>query len=235
MRNFLTFNTGLVRVLGRILVWMVASQPERADTETASIDADFAGLPLMHFGRSISCVPISLCYPNAAVPKMDDTNALARLYPSNVTRSRRAEFTAACTSPMPPAMQCSRCGRQRGRAATSFGSAFAAVRCDFVSGFAFHGNAGNIIDGYVDANGIRYDGGAPVIPRSKVFSIWPTRDSTGQSIAQYQLSVEALDARWSLGVERTFLHRWRPRDRSLRCSDRHEWVERTARHPDVAE
>ena len=26
-----------------------------------------------------------------------------------------------------------------------------------VSGFAFHGNAGNIINGYVDANGLRYD------------------------------------------------------------------------------
>ena len=26
----------------------------------------------MHFADPISCVPISICYPNAAVPKMDD-------------------------------------------------------------------------------------------------------------------------------------------------------------------
>jgi hypothetical protein len=75
----------LIRVLGRILGlgWSQANV-NVLTRKPPPIDADSAGFPLMHFTDPISCVPISLCYPNAAVPKMDDTNALARLYPSNM-------------------------------------------------------------------------------------------------------------------------------------------------------
>lgn len=73
----------------------------------------------MHFTDPVSCVPISTCYPNAAVPKMDDAASVARLMVSGVP-SRQYVVTS-------------------------------------VSGFAFHGNAGNIINGYVDANGLRFD------------------------------------------------------------------------------
>ena len=71
-----------------------------------------------------------------------------------------------------------------------------------VSGFAFHGNAGNIIDGYLDANGLRYDRWGSNDPSLEgFFDLGQLTIPTGQTIAQYQLSVEALDANWSMGVE----------------------------------
>src|ERR1035437_10420738 len=77
----------LVRVLGRIfgLGWSQANVNVLTHSPVPT-SADFAGFPVMHFTDPISCVPISICYPDAAVPKMDDTNALARLYPSKVNQ-----------------------------------------------------------------------------------------------------------------------------------------------------
>src|SRR5271169_6986922 len=78
----------LVRLLGRIvgLGWSQANlnvQTQKPPPTTA----DFAGFPVMHFTDLISCVPISACYPNPAVPKMDDIDALARLYPASGNQS----------------------------------------------------------------------------------------------------------------------------------------------------
>src|ERR1700731_4929518 len=72
----------LVRVLGRILGlgWSQANLNVLTRNPPPSSD-DFAGFPVMHFSDPISCVPITACYPNAATPKMDDVNTLARLYP----------------------------------------------------------------------------------------------------------------------------------------------------------
>ena len=75
----------LVRVLGRTfgLGWSQANVNvlTRAPAPTS---ADFAGFPVMHFPDPMNCVPISVCYPNAGVPTMDDIDALARLYPGSV-------------------------------------------------------------------------------------------------------------------------------------------------------
>ncbi len=71
-----------------------------------------------------------------------------------------------------------------------------------VSGFLFTGNAGNIIDGYVDANGLRFDRWGSDDPSLEgFFDLGQLLIPTGQTIAEYQLSVEALDPKWSLGVE----------------------------------
>ncbi|MBZ5649319.1 MAG: hypothetical protein LAO18_02410, partial [Acidobacteriia bacterium] len=50
----------------------------RSPAPTAS---DYAGLSIMHATDPINCIPISICYPNADQPKMDDRAALSRLYP----------------------------------------------------------------------------------------------------------------------------------------------------------
>jgi hypothetical protein len=52
--------------------------------------ADYDGLTMMHASDPINCTPISLCYPNADQPKMDDRAALSRLYP--VTVQNQASF-----------------------------------------------------------------------------------------------------------------------------------------------
>ncbi len=194
----------LVRVLGRILGlgWSQANLNVLTH-HPAPTSADFAGFPVMHFADPINCVPISVCYPNATVPKMDDSNALGRLYPSSVNPPPAGRiygslyFTDASGNAAQPMQGVNVVARlmvsnqpSRQYVVTS------------VSGFAFHGNAGNIIDGYLDANGLRYDrwgSNDPSVEGS--FDLGQLTIPTGQTIAQYQLSVEALDANWSMGVE----------------------------------
>src|SRR5467141_77408 len=194
----------LIRVLGRILGlgWSQANVNVLM-RKPPPVDSDFAGFPLMHFADPISCVPISLCYPNAAVPKMDDTNALARLYPSNVNPQPAGRiygsvyFTDASGNAVQP-MQ----GVNGGARLLVSGQPSRQYVVTSASGFAFHGNAGNIIDGYVEANGLRYDRWGSSDPALEgFFDLGQLVIPTGQTIAQYQLSVVALDASWSVGVE----------------------------------
>jgi hypothetical protein len=194
----------LIRVLGRILGlgWSQANV-NVLTRKPPPIDADFAGFPLMHFIDPISCVPVSLCYPNAAVPKLDDTNALARLYPSNVNPPPAGRiygsvyFTDASGNAVQPMQGVNVVARL-----LVSGQPSRQYVVTSVSGYAFHGNAGNIINGYVDANGLRYDRWGSSDPALEAFfDLGQLVIPTGQTIAQYQLSVEALDAKWSLGVE----------------------------------
>jgi hypothetical protein len=193
----------LVRVLGRVLGlgWSQANINVLTHNPPATTP-DFAGFPVMHYADPINCVPISVCYANAAVPKMDDTTALVRLYPAGGNSQPAGRvygtvyFTDASGNPAQPMQGVNVVARlmvsnqpSRQYVVTS------------VSGFAFHGNAGNIINGYVDANGLPYDRwGSNDIDLEGFFDLGQLMIPTGQTVAQYQLSVEALDANWSLGV-----------------------------------
>jgi hypothetical protein len=195
----------LIRVLGRILGlgWSQANL-NVLTRKPPPIDADFAGFPLMHFIDPISCVPISLCYPNAPVPKLDDTNALARLYPSSVNPqpSGRIYGSVYFTDASGTAVQPMQGVNVVARLIDGTGKPSRQYVVTSVSGYAFHGNAGNIINGYADADGLRYDrwgSGDPAL--EGFFDLGQLVIPTGQTIAQYQLSVEALDASWSLGAE----------------------------------
>src|SRR6202795_4158080 len=195
----------LIRVLGRILGlgWSQANL-NVLTRKPPPIDADFAGFPLMHFADPISCVPISLCYPNAAVPKLDDANALARLYPSNVSPQPAGRIYGSVyfTDASGNAVQPMQGVNVVARLIDGTGKPSRQGVVTSVSGYAFHGNAGNIINGYVDANGLRYDRWGSSDPALEgFFDLGQLVIPTGQSIAQYQLSVETLDANWSLGVE----------------------------------
>ncbi len=71
-----------------------------------------------------------------------------------------------------------------------------------VSGFLFSGNAGNIIDGYVDGKGLPYRRwGSSDTALEGFFDLGQLPIPTGQTTAQYQLSVEAVDPKWSFGME----------------------------------
>src|SRR5258707_966776 len=150
----------LVRVLGRILGlgWSQANLNVLTRNPPPSSD-DFAGFPVMHFADPISCVPISLCYPNAAVPKMDDANALTQLYPSNVNQQPAGRiygglyFTDASGNAVQPMQGVNVVARL----IDGTGKPSRQYVVSSVSGFAFHGNPGNIINGYVDASGLRFD------------------------------------------------------------------------------
>src|ERR1039458_6403797 len=194
----------LIRILGRIigLGWSQANVNVLTHRPAAT-SADFAGFPVMHFTDPINCVPISACYPNAAVPKMDDINALARLYPSNVNQQPAGRvygsvyFTDASGNAVQPMQGVNVVARL-----IVSGQPSRQYVVTSVSGFLFCGNAGNIIDGYVDANGLRYDRWGSNDPSLEgFFDLGQLTIPTGQTIAQYQLSVEALDPNWSLGIE----------------------------------
>ena len=144
----------LVRVLGSILG--LGSSQANVNVLTRSpapTTADYAGFPVMHYSDPVSCVPISVCYANAAVPKMDDANSLARLYPAGVSPQLSGRifgsvyFTDASGNAMQPMQGVNVVARLISAGQPSRQSVVTSV-----SGFAFHGNAGNIVLGYTDAN-----------------------------------------------------------------------------------
>ncbi|MGA2978711.1 MAG: hypothetical protein ABSD76_03885 [Terriglobales bacterium] len=191
----------LVRVLGRIvgLGWSQANLNVQTQ-EPPPTNADFAGFPIMHFTDLISCVPISVCYPDAAVPKMDDIDALARLYPGTPQPAGRVYGSVYFTDTSGNAVQPMQGVNVVARLMVSNQPSRQYVVTS-VSGFSFCGNAGNIIDGYVDGNGLPYNRWGSNDPALEGFyDLGQLTIPTGQTIAEYQLSVEGLDPNWSLGV-----------------------------------
>jgi hypothetical protein len=201
----------LVRALGRVLGlgWSQANLNVITRYPAPGTD-DFEGFPLMHFMDSVSCVPIAICYPDADVPKLDDRAALRRLYtatPKNPEgqqpQARIARihgsvyFTDASGNQAQPMQGVNIVARMldvsgqpsRRYVATS------------VSGFAFHGNAGNPVIGFADFHGQRYDYFGSDDPTLEgAFDLAGLEIPDGFDSARFQLTVEALDANWSEGV-----------------------------------
>jgi len=196
----------LVRVLGRILGlgWSQANLNVQTGNP-APTAADYAGFPVMHFLDSISCVPITVCYPNAAVPKMDDVTALARLYPvpgGNPQPAGRIWGNVYFTDKSGNATQQMQGVNVVARLIDGTGQPSRQYVVTSGSGFEFVGNAGNIITGYVDANGLRFDRfGSNDTSLEGFFDLGQLTIPTGQTIAEYQLSVEAINPNWSWGIE----------------------------------
>jgi hypothetical protein len=194
----------LIRVLGRTigLGWSQANLNVQT-LEPPPTPSDFAGFPVMHFTDLISCVPISACYPNPAVPKMDDMDALARLYPAdqNPQPAGRVYGSVYFTDAFGNALQPMQGVNVVARLMVADQASRQYVVTS-VSGFSFCGNAGNIIDGYLDGNGLPYSRWGSNDPSLEgFFDLGQLTIPTGQTIAEYQLSVEAVDSYWSLGVE----------------------------------
>jgi hypothetical protein len=194
----------LVRVLGRTLGlgWSQADVNVLTGNPPPT-QADYQGFPVMHFIDPISCVPISVCYPDAAVPKMDDADSLTRLYPGNGTPqpAGRIYGNVYFTSASGNAAQAMQGVNVVARLMVS-GQASRQYVATSVSGFLFCGNAGNIIDGYIAPNGLPYSQwGSDNTSLEGSFDLGELMIPTGQGTAQYQISVEGLDPVWSLGVE----------------------------------
>lgn len=195
----------LVRALGRVigLGWSQANLNAITHNPPPASD-DYEGFPLMHFSDPMSCVPISVCYPDAAFPKLDDQAALVRLYPATTqspTPTARihgsvyfADATGAVAQPMQGVNVVARLLDNTGTPSRRY-------VVTSVSGFAFHGNAGNVVNGLVDDNGLCYDRWGSDDPELEgFFDLGGLIVPQGQSLALYQLSVEPLNATWSDGV-----------------------------------
>lgn len=194
----------LVRVLGRVLRlgWSQLNLNVITGTPQPSQD-DLAGLPVMHEEDLSSCVPISVCYPNPDVPKMDDRAALSRLYPvtgANLSQFQGKQIFAANTGRIHGSVKFT---DSSGNPAQPMQGVNLVARCldctpagyaaSSVSGFLFSGNAGNAITGYTDARGNDYRRfGSTDTTLEGFFDLGGLEIPNGNS-AQYRLSVEGVD------------------------------------------
>jgi hypothetical protein len=203
----------LVRVLGRILGLGWSQLNLNAITGRPSQE-ELAGLPVMHQQDLPSCVPISLCYPNADLPKMDDRAALSRLYPvtgdnlgnfsgkqvfaANRVRIRGSVFFRDANGNAAQPMQGVNVVARWMNPAT--GQPSGTYAASSVSGFLFAGNVGNAVTGHNDALGNPYNRfGSPDSTVEGFFDLGGLELPNGDS-AQYQLSVEAMDGTLSSNV-----------------------------------
>ena len=206
----------LVRVLGRVLGLDWSQMNLNVFTHNpAPTSADYAGLTIMHATDPINCVPISICYPNADQPKMDDRAALSRLYP--VTAQNQAAFPGkqlfsentvrihgsvyfadSNGQPAQPMQGVNVVARWIDPATSQPSRTYGAAS---VSGFLFRGNAGNAATGFYDSTGQAWDRfGSDDSAVEGFFDLAGLEIPNGASSAQYQLSVEALDPSWSQPV-----------------------------------
>ena len=205
----------LVRVLGRVLGLDWSQMNVNVFTRNPRPLADYDGLTIMHAIDPINCVPIAICYTNADQPKMDDRAALSRLYP--VTAENQASFPGkelfaentvrihgvvhfadASGRPAQPMQGVNVIARWIDPATGQPSRTYAAAS---VSGFLFHGNAGNPATGFSDSTGQAFDRfGSDDTADEGFFDLAGLEIPNGASSAQYQLSVEPLDPLWSQTV-----------------------------------
>jgi hypothetical protein len=192
----------LVRVLGTVLGlgWSQANLNVITGNPPATQD-DYAGFPVMHNIDPISCVPITRCYPNPYQPKMDDQAALSALYPAAGFAANTAEVSGSVFF-----------SGQNGRGMQGVnvvarwidpdsGLPSGAYVATSVSGFLFSGNVGNMDTGFDDSNGDPFnEWGSNNLTVEGFFDLPGLQIPAGQSSAQYQLTVEAVDPLWSTYV-----------------------------------
>jgi hypothetical protein len=196
----------LVRVLGSVLGlgWsqlnlnVVTGQPPPTP-------ADLAGFPVMHYMDSINCVPITICYPNPYQLAPDDVAALSRLYPAapgNPVPTARiygsvyfVNHSGGTGQPMEGVNVVAQwIDPATGLPSTQYSASS-------VSGFLFTGNAGNPITGLTTPLGVPYsEFGSNDTAVEGFFDLGGLPVPNGATIAQYQLSVQAIDPLWSAGV-----------------------------------
>ncbi len=205
----------LVRVIGSVLGlgWAQVNPNVQTRTPPPTSD-DFAGFPVMHSTDPLNCTPITLCYPNPYQLAMDDMAAISRLYPVTAqnqsgfpgkqvfsTATARIHGSVWFTDPhgnRTQAMQGVNVVARWIDANTHLPSRRYAAAS--VSGFLFTGNGGNAITGFDDAVGNPYaEWGSDSQTLEGYFDLAGLQLPNGGS-AQYQLTVEAIDPKWSANV-----------------------------------
>jgi len=190
----------LTRTLGRVLGLGWSQADVNVITRNpVPVPDDFEGFPVMHFLDPVGCAPVSICYPDAEVPKMDDRAAISRLYPVGAVKARihgSVFFTDGSGNGTQPMQGVNVVARRvdSGQPSRQFVAAS-------VSGFRFRGNGGNTINGFVDVKGQPFDFfGSDDVTVEGAFDLAGLEIPNGTGSVKYQLSVEGLDANWSEGV-----------------------------------
>jgi hypothetical protein len=197
----------LVRVLGNVLGLGWSQLNLHVITGPPPITpAEYAGFPVMHYLDLVSCVPITVCYPNPYQLAPDDIAAFSRLYPASPSGGSNspvriygsvyfADHFGNAGQPMQGVNVVARwIDPFTGAASQEYGASS-------VSGFLFAGNAGNPITGFSDPLGIPYsDFGSSDQALEGFFDLGGLPNPDGSTTVQYQLTVEALDPELSAGV-----------------------------------
>ncbi len=204
----------LVRVIGSLLGlgWSQLNVNVQSGSPLPTSD-DYAGFPVMHFMDDWYCMPITRCYANPFQLSLDDVAAVSRLYP--VTTQNQSSFPgkqvfSATTARIHGSVYFSDSHGSRAQPMQGVnvvarwidpqtGKPSRRYAVSSVSGFAFTGNAGNPVTGFVDSEGDE-------------LAEWGSKDQGVEGFfdlsglqppntgAQYQLTVEAVDPHWSAGV-----------------------------------
>lgn len=205
----------LLRVVGTVLGmgWSQLNVNVQTGSPPATAD-DYAGFPVMHFFDLWNCVPITLCYLNPLQLSMDDVAAVSRLYP--VTAQNQSSFPgkqifSAATARIHGSVWFTDSHGSRTQAMQGVnvvarwidpttGKPSRRYAASSVSGFLFTGNKGNPITGTDDVLGEPLaQWGSDNQALEGFFDLGGLQVPDGES-AQYQLSVESLDSRWSSGM-----------------------------------
>ena len=205
----------LVRVIGSVLGvgWSQVNPNVLTRTPVPTSD-DYAGFPVMHATDPLNCTPITVCYAKPYQLAMDDAASLSRLYPvtaQNLSSFPGKQVFSAVTARIhgsvwftdthgnqTQAMQGVNVVARWIDSTTGLPSRRYAAAA--VSGFLFTGNAGNPITGFDDPLGNPFaDWGSGSQTLEGFFDLAGLQPPNGNS-AQYQLSVEPLDPKWSAVV-----------------------------------
>jgi hypothetical protein len=194
----------LVRVLGRVLGldWSQLNINVLTGNPPPTSD-DYAGFPVMHQTDPPNCIPITLCFPNPFQPKIDDQAALSRLYPTsgnNTTRIHGSVFFTTSSGHAAQSMQGVNVVARWVDPSTGLPSH--AISASSVSGFQFCGNAGNTVTGFNDSSGQPLSQfGSSDTTLEGFFDLGGLQIPNGGTSAQFQLTVEGIDAFWSYALE----------------------------------
>ncbi len=205
----------LVRVIGEVLgVGWSQLNPNVLTGSPAPTSDDYAGFPVMHFTDPTNCAPITRCYMNPYQLAMDDVATISRLYP--VTAQNQSSFPgkqifSSTTARIHGSVWFTDTSGNRTQPMQgvnvvarwinpSTGLPSRRYAASSVSGFLFAGNAGNPITGVTDDLGDAYsEWGSDNTALEGFFDLAGLQLPNGGS-AQYQLSVEALDTTFAVGV-----------------------------------
>ncbi len=197
----------LVRVLGSVLGlgWSQMNLNVITGVPRPTTD-DFDGFPVMHFMDLVSCVPITICYPNPYQLAPDDAAAISRLYPASPSGASNSPvriygsvYFADHFGNAGQPMQGVNVVAQWIDPSTNLPSHRYAAAA--VSGFLFAGNAGNPVTGFNDPLGNPYsEFGSSDQSLEGFFDLAGLPNPDGFSTVQYQLTVEAIDPALSTGV-----------------------------------
>lgn len=203
----------LMRVIGGVLGlgWSQVNSNVLTASPHPTSD-DYAGFPVMHYTDPFNCTPITLCYPNPTQLAADDAAELSRLYPvTSRNLSTGKQVFSATTARIHgsvwfidshgyPAQAMQGVNVVARWIDPTTGLPSRRYAASSVSGFLFTGDAGNPVTGFDDSLGnplAQWGSNSQAV--EGFFDLAGLPLPTG-NIAQYQLSVEALDATWSAGV-----------------------------------